>query len=132
MQRIIGLLPLIFTMCLPLPVIAAEKLPAGCIAITPKEMNLRDAKKYCASKGGRLPLIGGKNSLASVPKGTSIDGFGAMGAKWPSGLPSDYYWTGTANADGPGLSWIVYHDDGYVNSSTPDGQNFQYRVVCVP
>jgi len=132
MKRSIGLLVLTFALCLSLPAVteAASSLPAGFIALAPGKMNLKNAKAYCASKGGRLPFIGGKNSCSSVPKGTPIDGLGAMGAKWPSGLPRDYYWTGTADSTYP---WIVYADEGSVGASVPDGvENLTYRVVCVP
>ena len=134
MKRIIGLLALIFTLCQPLPVTAAadDALPDGFIAIAPDKMNWNDAKAYCASKGGRLPLIDGKNRLSSVPSGTPVDGFGSVGAKWPSGLPSDNYadyWTGTEAGVNRGDTWVI---GGKIGVGTRDNQSSTTRVVCVP
>ena len=128
---------LLCTLGLSLPAMAdaADSLPAGVIAIAPGKMNWKDAKAYCASKGGRLPLIGGKNKRPSqdTPSGTPVDGFGSVGAKWPSSLPSDYYWTGTENSRNPSYSWMVNdHDDGGIVGVLYGNQSYPQRVVCVP
>ena len=119
----------------PTGFMAADPLPAGVIAIAPDKMNWKDAMAYCSSKGGRLPLIGGSNKRPpqDTPSGTPVDGFGTVGAKWPSSLLSDYYWTGAENSLNLGYSWIVKDDDDrgiigvfYGNKSYPQ------RVICVP
>ena len=133
MKRIFGLLALVFSLCLPLPPMAdaAEKLPAGFIAISDSKMNWADAKAFCQQKAGKLPLIGGSNSLGKVPKGTSVDGFGAVGAPWPTGLSVGYYWTDTESSSGPGDLWIVWADGGNINA-VDTSRNDDCRVVCVP
>jgi len=111
-------------------------------------MNWDDAKAWCKRQGGRLPLINDATSLTwdqiIGPKTALIDGFGQINTgpggqnwrdhwttPWPSGLPGDYYWTGTESTDRPGDSWIVYFSDGIVYVSG-DRQRYSYRVVCVP
>ena len=95
-------------------------------------MNWSDAKAYCASKGGKLPRIGGSNKLSSAPSGTPVDGFGSVGAKWPSGLPGVAYWTGTEDSGVADDSWGIYGYGGYVDVDTGPRQSTSYRVVCVP
>ena len=114
MKLIIGLLTLILILCLSLPAMAADAnaLPEGFIALAPNKMNWADAKAYCVSNGGRLPLINSKNSIPYQPNpGTPVDGFGSTGEKWPSSLPysdkTDVYWTGTEISNNPGLPWVV-------------------------
>jgi hypothetical protein len=121
--------------CLFLPAVAgaADSLPAGFIASAPDKMTWSDAKAYCASRGGKLPLVGGSDSLLrdAIKKGTSIDGFGAVGAPGPSGLPNDEYWTGTEGADRPGRAWTASGGFGNTRLSNAD-QGSTRRVVCVP
>jgi hypothetical protein len=121
--------------CLLLPAVAgaADSLPVGFIASAPDKMTWSDAKAYCASKGGKLPLVGGSNSLLrdAIKKGTSIDGFGAVGAPGPSGLPNDEYWTGTEGADRPGRACTASGGFGNTRLSSAD-QGSTRRVVCVP
>jgi len=89
-----------------------------------------NAAAYCASHGGRLPRI--DNDTSWNGSGTpSIDGFGTVSGSWPSGLPSDVYWTGTEYSVIPGNSWIVYGNFGNVLVVRRD-QGLGGRVVCVP
>ena len=145
MKKILGLLALMFTMCLVLPAMAdaGEKLPDGFIAISDTRMNWADAKAWCQQKGGRLPLINGAASLSwdqIINSGTAkIDGFGqintgpkyeAWTTPWPSGLPSSIYWTGTVYSDNADRSWRVHDADGVVVVSGNFRSN-TYRVFCV-
>ena len=133
MKRIIALLALTFALCLPLPAMAAAPLPEGIIAIAPDTMNWSDAKAYCASRGGKLPLFGGKNRLAypdGVPSGIPVDIFGSGGEKWPPGLPFRSYWLGTERNTRPGHSWIVFSANGNVHVSFAS-KNDSHRVACV-
>ena len=131
---------LIFALGLPAAAFAAEKLPSGLIAMSESTMNWADAKAFCEQQGGRLPLINGSISLESVPVGATIDGCGAMGAPWPSGLPHGSYWTGTEDSSNPGLSWNIGIGDDYVVGPVGAGdvgvagefQRDSLRVVCVP
>ena len=138
MKRIIGMLALIFTFCLFLPAMAAaaDKPPAGFIALAPNKMNWNDAVAYCKEQGGKLPRINNSDSwdgqnppLRDIP----IDGFGYGYRPWSEvGLPKGQYWTGTAYAGSPGYAWIVnniYGSKVYVDGF---GQGSLYRVACVP
>ena len=137
MKKILKLFVLAVMLAVPAMASAADQLPKGFIAISESEMTWDQAKAWCQQRGGRLPLIGGSSSLATVPSGTPIDGFGSRGAPWPSGLPSDRYWTGTAGSDGSGEAWraVDYGGNGgnggkvYVFN---DDQSGTCRVVCVP
>jgi len=110
---------------------------AGFIALSESSMNWSDAKAFCQQQGGRLPRINDSDLLARADRNkiTHTDGFGALGAPWPPGLPSDWYWTGTGTelTDASGYSWIVGGRRGsgsvYV---TEDRQSQVSRVVCVP
>jgi len=113
------------------------EMPAGFIALSEDRMNWADAKAWCEQQGGRLPLIGGSESLGrddAGRQGTPIDGFGAVRDPWP-GLPDGTYWTGTENprhsVRGRPESWNVSPARGGVfvmgsQQITPSG------VVCVP
>ena len=108
-------------------------LPSGFIALSPGTMDWATAGTYCTNQGGRLPKV---NSSTSYPSssytGTEpVDGFGHLGDLWPSGLPSDGYWTGTEDSGGPGYSWIVDGGGGSVFAFNVI-QSYSYRVVCVP
>jgi len=114
---------------------AADRLPEGFIAMSESFMNWTDAVAWCEQQGGRLPRVNGSErfSSLSVPRGTLIDGFGAVGAPWPTGLPNFYYWTGTVHADRPNLSWYVCNFAANGKADTfPDCQSTRNWVVCVP
>ena len=100
MKRTIGLLTLVFTLCLFLPAMAtaADELPDGFIALSETGMAWVDAKAWCQQQGGKLPLVNGKTRIPAshgIPSGIPVDGFGFEGAEWPSGLPFGRYWLGT-------------------------------------
>ena len=138
MKRILPMLAL--SLCLLMPALAsATKLPDGFIALTDREMPWADAKAWCESQGGRLPLVGGlarwdgKNPPA---KGISIDGFGVAGdASWPPpGVRDDTYWTGTERFDDS--SWVVEGGDtrdtrDKISVSSTRKSNDR-GVICVP
>jgi len=118
---------------------------AGFIALAPDDMTWDDAKAYCASKGGRLPLIDGKKILSfssntaafGIPKGTPIDGFDSVGANCPSGLSRSWmhYWTGTEMSNFPDEGytvWTVPCTDGEQVSLGGGNRVVSYSVVCVP
>jgi len=113
---------------------AAKSL--GFIALSEIPMNWENAKTFCKEKGGRLPLIGGSDSLAANDarkEGIPIDGFGTVGARWPASLPNAVYWTGTEFSIGPapGHSWRVNNRSGNVRVAYGP-QSLTVRVVCVP
>lgn len=112
-------------------------LPSGFLALfdpsaTPYK-NWSDAGAFCTQQGGKLPRV---NNTTSYPSSSytgsePVDGFGSFGAAWPTGLPSDFYWTGTEITDYPGDSWGVVDYVGNVNANLDD-QSGVSRVVCVP
>lgn len=112
----------------PAAAFAAEKLPAGFIAVSEKGMEWDKAKAFCEQKGGKLPLINGIASSKSIPKGAAIDGFGTGGGPWPEGLPAGIYWLGTEHS--PRNSWAI----GGGKKSRVDyaGQSGDHRAACVP
>jgi alpha-tubulin suppressor-like RCC1 family protein/putative hemolysin len=108
----------------------------GFIALSESHLIWTRAESYCRQQGGRLPLINSSDSLAWIDNNiiTHIDGFGAPGLPWPSGLPEDHYWTGTEDTNYPGGLRLVV---GYTahNSKVEvrgDRQGTAYRVLCVP
>jgi hypothetical protein len=108
------------------------ELSTGFIALSDTRMPWAEAKAWCASKGGRLPLIDGKSALSRVSDTATIDGFGKRDTPWAStGLPGDRYWTGTEDSVYPGYLWVVVDGNGkvYVLSYV---QRNDCRVVCVP
>ncbi|GHV54844.1 hypothetical protein FACS1894206_08510 [Deltaproteobacteria bacterium] len=114
-----------------------DPLPSGFLALydpgsSPPYLYFSNALAFCAGQGGHLPRIKGAVSRASSEENPHdpIEGFGRFGERWPSGLPSHIYWTGTVIANEPGLSWIVFND--YVVSAGGGRQNSGKRVVCVP
>jgi hypothetical protein len=104
---------------------------AGFVAFAPGKMNWSEAQAYCASKGGKLPLVGGSKSSGAMQMGMPVDGFGSWGAPWPSGLPEGYYWTGTENSRGPEQALVVDVKRGNVNLGVGKQKSSQ-SVVCVP
>jgi hypothetical protein len=107
---------------------------AGFIALSESQMNWDDAQAYCQQQGGRLPLIGGGKN---VSEGTPIEGFGSIGAVWPSVLSGEgEFWTGTS-AGGPGrYGWTVHQNmiggKRIVRASGNGHKGNRKRVVCVP
>ena len=107
---------------------------AGVIALSANTMNWDDARAYCESKGGRLPLVNGNNKYWNGDgRGFApIEVFGAVGSPWPSWLPSDQlYWTGTRSTHGQDLrSWDVRNNGGLVDVGS-NSRNRRYRVICI-
>jgi len=116
-----------------------EALPASFIARHESSMsNWSDARAYCQQQGGRLPQINDSNSWSwdDRDKITHIDGFGATGAPWPSGLPGGdhrLYWmgtrTGTSQLD---HTWAVGNSGGTFGVNTTGRNISPSNVVCVP
>ena len=97
-------------------------------------MDLDDAKAYCASKGGKLPLVKGQKRVSTrfgVSDGTPVDGFGLARAKWPSDLPGDEYWTGTEGSNPMRMFKVSYSPPGVIGVISVSRAG-TYRVVCVP
>jgi len=103
-------------------------------APTQGAMKWNDAKAYCTSQGGRLPRVGGKDNFPGMyhPEGTPIDGFGAVGAKWPSGLNynNGAYWTDTKN--GTSAMLVVDRFDKSVSLHSAYTADGIANAVCVP
>ena len=119
---------------------AEEEFKRNFIARSERSLNWSDAKAFCQRQGGRLPLINGSDSWAWSDRGkiTHIDGFGAPGSPWPSGLQG-VYWSGTEFTDLPGRSWVlagsggvIAGSGGKVNVGNNGRQGEVGRVVCVP
>lgn len=114
-------------------------LPDGFIALAERSMTLEAAQTYCREQGGKLPRVNGSDSMPRADSGqvTRIDGFGAPGAPWPSGLPQDRYWTGTEFTREPAVPgqhggvWLVGVGSGSVLIHN-EGKSATYRAVCVP
>jgi hypothetical protein len=100
------------------------------IAVSESPMSWSNAKAFCQQQGGRLPLINGSTSLGSVSSNATIDGFGAPGFPWPSGLPRAHYWTGTVNTFPHGPCFV--YDRGGSVAVYDHPQNVLRHVVCVP
>jgi hypothetical protein len=110
----------------------AALVAAGVIALSSNTMNWTDAKAYCASKGGKLPLINGRTSWdGSKKRSAYIDVFAAVDRTWPSALSSGPYWTGTLSTiGGLGRAWDVRSRDGLVDVGS-NAQKRLYPVICV-
>jgi len=134
-MKILKLFVLAVMLAVPGMASAADKLPEGFSALSEDRMSWADAKAWCEQQGGRLPLIGGSESLGwddAKKEGTPIDGFGTAGAPWPTGLPTAVRWTGTEGSGGyTGRSWVVHGSGGNVNVVNVP-QSDRNRVVCVP
>ena len=132
MQKILGVFVLATMLAVPAMASVTSQVPAGFIALSESYMTWADAKAYCQQRGGRLPLIDGSNSRANpfVMSG-AIDGFGAVGARWPTGLPNGNYWTGTdCRFFGP---FVVFPISAKINCVIADDTEHSFgRVVCVP
>ena len=124
---------LIFSLGFPAAVFAAEKLPAGFIALAEDRMKWDDAKAFCEQKGGRLPRIDNKDSRALINRShvKHVEGFGAPGGKMPAGLRADYYWGGTENPDRSDQAWHIDGRGGEFDVNASHKTNTR-RVVCVP
>ena len=131
MKKSLGVCIFAAILALPAMANAASDLPAGFIALSDTVMTWAEAKSFCQQKGGRLPLIDGSTSLWETPKGTPVDGFGAVGAPWPSDLPNAVYWTGTEFSIGPGHSWRIGDRSGNVRAAYGP-QSLWARALCVP
>ena len=127
----------------------AEEVHKGkFIAVSESRMNWPDAVAFCQQRGGSLPRINNSDSWKWDGRSeATIDGFGASGNlhgtkgdRWPSGLPGNWYWTGTEATDtGIGnhpYSWFVYDHGGtvYVGNSPQIllNKGSYLRVACVP
>jgi len=111
---------------------AASKLPPGFIALSESDMNWSNAKAFCQQRGGKLPRVNNSDSWNGKGKAT-IDGFGAEGAPWPSGLPDDgLYRMGTACTAFSGCSLLVTSQSGKVFVTNTRQSNVYGRAVCVP
>jgi hypothetical protein len=111
---------------------AAERVPAGFIAFAPEPMSWKDAKAFCESKGGRLPLVNNSATYDGRSDVSSIDGFGSVGSPWPKELPggrADGYWMGTTHERRDGELWFVVNDSGNVILITDEVPSL--RVLCV-
>ena len=107
-------------------------LPTGFIAYAgDNRMNWSRAKSYCATQGGKIPLINDSSSWDGT--GTwSVDGFGSSTSRWPSGWSGDFFWAGTEISTNPDHGWIVGDNGGYVNVYDSGDGGYGTRVVCVP
>ena len=135
MKQVIGLLALVFSLCLSSPVLAevAEELPVGVVALSPDGIAWKDAQAFCASHGVGLPLFNGAKRITS-PDGNTPDKpvelFGSDGARWPSGLPFGHYWLGTERNTRPGHAWKVFDSNGKV-VVTFASKGDPLRAVCL-
>jgi len=145
MEKMLGVFILATMLAVPTMASAAGQVPAEFIAVSDSHMNWNEAKAWCKRQGGRLPVINGAASQSwgqiAKPKTAIIDGFGQIATglngpdwttPWPSGLPSDYYWTGTRHTDRPGHSWLVSDVGGSVNVGGTRQDDPSRRVICVP
>lgn len=115
------------------------ELPEGFIALSNRALAPVSAEQFCRDQGGRLPRVNGSDSLprGDMEKATSIEGFGAPGAPWPSGLPYNRYWTGTEFTGEPAIAgihggfWLIGVQSGVVRLHN-EGRSVTYGVVCVP
>jgi hypothetical protein len=133
-MRKVSLLPFLVCLLFALPAVAfaAGPLPAGFMAFAPDLMSQKDAEAYCASKGGRLPLVNNSATYDGRSDVSSIDGFGSVGSPWPKELPggrTDGYWTGTAHERRDGELWFVVNDSGNVILISDEVPSL--RVLCV-
>jgi hypothetical protein len=116
-----------------------DPLPSGFLALfvapvgSSSTKNWADAVTFCEQQGGRLPRINGAIALGSgeVSSGDPVDGFGTLGGPWPSGLPSNFYWTGTESSSTSGISRYINESGGTVNYNQI-AQTQKIYVVCVP
>lgn len=120
---------IMFSLALPVAASAAGDF----VAQSPNPMSWSAAKNFCASKGGKLPLVNNAEVLKDATKGMPVDGFGAIGDKWSAGVDGDkYYWLGTTPTPAPHKrAYSVGTSRGItsVSESMSGGQNL---VVCVP
>ena len=124
---------IVFSLGLPFAAFAAEKLPDGFTALSEQTMNWNDAKAFCESKGGKLPLLNNLtdsgNGLGSRP--AAIDGFVVEEGTWPEGLAKGQYWLGTDEPRGKGVAWRI-QPFGPKNDIGAVSKGSKLRAVCVP
>jgi len=138
MKKILGLFVFATILALPVVAFAADPLPAGFIAVSESKLNWEKANAFCQEKGGRLPLLDGKESLdeAPVKLGIPVEGFGKAGDSWPKGLPAGWYWTGTAVSSAPDKAvWTVGKSPSGDSGVGPKGYKNGYDTkgtACVP
>ncbi|MDL2216992.1 hypothetical protein LJB81_04610, partial [Desulfovibrio sp. OttesenSCG-928-M14] len=122
--------------------ITVGKIPTSdyLTGVSNTAMDWSNARSYCASHGGTLPLVNDDTSQSTtqVSGGTAkIDGIGVVdtalwNTPWPVVLPGGVYWTGTEVTGSPGRSWFVgAYGGGFVDVDT-GGQGLVSGVVCVP
>jgi hypothetical protein len=81
-----------------------------------KVMNFKEAQKYCAEAGGRLPELEELALLADRSKHNP-----AINTEvFTDTKTDDWYWTGSEVAGVPGFAWVVPFDHGYVTSCGED------------
>ena len=113
---------------------------AKVFAVSPQgdkhNLNWNNAKDWCQKKGGRLARLRGSDAISvhirHLPDGTPIEGVGTAGGPWPSNLPSDHYWTGTADLfyKNETNAWKFFNRNGII-AVTNSGQHSRYRQACV-
>lgn len=77
-----------------------------------EDMTFKQAEKYCADLGGRLPTIYELHSLVDYSKqNPAVDT-----EIFPDTKTDDWYWTGTETAWNKSAAWCVDFDDGFVTN----------------
>ena len=138
MKKALMAMTFVLATMLVVPVVAsaADQLPAGFIAMAPDKMTWDDAKAFCEGKGGKLPSVGGNETMGGAPnKGTVIDGFGGRLGDWPADVPrhsdgQEGYWTSTKDTN-PKVAWYVYSKDPRIEVNYHSITKTHF-VLCVP
>jgi len=132
---------LFLALCLWLPTQAnAGKL----VELAEERMSLVDAIAYCESKGAKIPRVLGLDVWNPVEakfnvltqKGpedlkVTIDGFGALGGKWPADLPAAVFWTSTTHGELPAEAFVLDGRGGVVFLTHNMMGTTRERVICV-
>jgi len=122
-----------FSVGLPAVADAAEKVPAGFVALAENAMPWDEAQAWCKQQGGKLPLL---NNAAAVPDHSGVvlhaDGFGKNDDPWPAELPGKVeFWTGTAHAEKSNQVWYAVGYNGKVTLAYHIAPGRSGRVICV-